>query len=117
MQACDKILQENLIPFLIAKDNISHQLRGIASLRLKIGGLNIKLPSDNWNFLEWAIKTSSVLDTYDTLTATPSRKKSIQKIKYLKLKKKTTKRSNIFNNLSDSEKCAFELDSEKGALN
>ena len=91
MQACDKLLQKNLIPFLIAKDNISHQLRGIASLRLKMSGLNIKLPSDIWKFLELAIKTSSVLDTYDTLTATPSRKKSIQKLKYLKLKENNKK--------------------------
>ena len=52
MQACEKILQENLIPNLIVKDNNSHQLRDIASLPLKIGGLNIKLPSDYENFLK-----------------------------------------------------------------
>ena len=50
MQACDKILQENLIPNLIDKDNISHQFRDIASLLLKMGGLTIKLPSDYENF-------------------------------------------------------------------
>ena len=31
MQACEKILQENLIPNLIGKDNISHQLRFFAT--------------------------------------------------------------------------------------
>ena len=31
MQACEKILQENLTPNLFGKDNISHQFRDIAS--------------------------------------------------------------------------------------
>ena len=51
MQACEMILQESLNPNLIGKDNISHQFRDIASLPLKMGGLNIKLPSDYENFL------------------------------------------------------------------
>ena len=43
---CEKILQENLIPNLNIKDNISHQLKDIAPLLLKMGGINIKLPFD-----------------------------------------------------------------------
>ena len=50
MQACEKILQEKLIPNFNGKDNISDQLREIASLPLKMGGLNIKLPFDYENF-------------------------------------------------------------------
>ena len=46
MQACEKILQENLIPSLIGKDNISQQLRDIVCLPLKMGGLNMKVPSE-----------------------------------------------------------------------
>ena len=65
MQACKKILQENLIPKIFGKDNISHQFEDIASLPLKMGGLNIKLFSGYEKFLEWSIKMSSVLDTYD----------------------------------------------------
>ena len=75
MQVCEKILQENLIPNLFGKENISHQFRDIASLPLKMEGLNIKLPSDYENSLEWSIKTSSVLDTYNLLTATPEQEK------------------------------------------
>ena len=56
MQASNKILQDKLIPSLIGKDNISHQLRDIASLPLKMGGLNIKLPSDYENFLNGQLK-------------------------------------------------------------
>ena len=90
MHACEKILQENLIPNLIGKGNIRHQFRDIASLLLKMGGLNIKLPSDYENSLEWSIKTSSVLET-----AIPDQEKSIQKLKHLKLKEQT-KRERTF---------------------
>ena len=76
MHAFEKILQENVIPNLIGKDNLSHQFRNIASLPLKTGGLNIKLPSDYEISLEWSIKTSSVLDTYDPLTAIPEQEKN-----------------------------------------
>ena len=51
-QACEKLLQENLIPNLIGKDIISHQLRDIASLPLKMGGLSNKLRSDCEKFSE-----------------------------------------------------------------
>ena len=117
MQTCEKILQENLIPNLIFKDNISHQFRDIASLPLKMGGLNIKLPSDFENSLELSIKTSSVLDTYDPLTAIPEQEKIYSKIKTLKTERTNQKRTNILNNLSDNEKYALELASEKGASN
>ena len=81
-------MQENLIPNLIFKDKISHQFRDIASVPPKMGGLNIKLPSDYENFLKWSIKTSSFLDRYDPLTAI-SEKKIYEKLKHLKLKEQT----------------------------
>ena len=117
MQACEKILQENLIPSLIARDNISHQIRDIASLPLKTCGLNIKLPSDYENFLERSIKTSTVLDIYDPLTAKSEQEKDYTKIKTLKTERTNQKRTNILNNLSDNEKYALELASEKKASN
>ena len=117
MQACEKIFQENLIPNLIGKDNISHQFRDIASLPLKIGGLNVMLPSDHENFLEWSIKISSFLDTYDPLKAKSEQEKIYTKIKTLKTEKTNKKRTNILNNLSDKEKYAIELASKKGASN
>ena len=84
MQTCEKILQENLIPKLIGKDNISHLFRDIASLPLKMGGLNIRLFFDYENFLEWSIKTSSAVDTYDSLAAISEQEKIDTKIKTLK---------------------------------
>ena len=79
MHAREKILQENLILNLIGKDNISHQFRDIASVPLKKSGLNIKLPSDYKNSIEWSMKTSSVLDTYDPLSAKPEQEKNYTK--------------------------------------
>ena len=115
MQACEKILQENLIPNSIG--DISHQLRDIASLPLKMVGLNIKLPSDYGNFLERSIKTSSVLDTYDPLTAISEQEKIYTRIKTPKTERTNQKRTNILNKLSHKEKYALELASEKGASN
>ena len=103
MQAYEKILQENLIPNLIGKDNISHQLRDITSLPLKMGGLNIKLPSYYEIFLESSFKISSVLDTYNRLTAISEQKKVYTKIKTLKTERTNQKRTNFLNKLSDSE--------------
>ena len=117
MQACEKVLQENLIPNLFGKDNISHQFRDIASLPLKIGGLSVKLPSDHKIFLEWSIKISSVLDTYDPLTAISEQEKIYTKIKTLKTEKTNEKIAKNLNNLSEKEKYALELASKKGALN
>ena len=82
-----------------------------------MGGINIKLPSDYENSLEWSIKSSSVLDTYDPLTAIPEQEKIYTKIKTLKTGRTNQKRTNILNNLSANEKYAFELASEKGASN
>ena len=109
MQACEKILQENLIPKFIGKDNISHHFRDIASLPLKMGGLNINLPSDYESFLEWSIKKLSVLDTYDPLTAISEQEKIYTKNKTLKAERTNQKKTNIWNNLNDHEKYALEL--------
>ena len=102
-------MQENLIPNLIFKDKISHQFRDIASLPLKMGGLNIKLPSDNEKFLKWSIKTSSFLDRYDPLTAISEKEKIYKKIKTLKTERTNQKRTIISNKLSHNEKYALEL--------
>ena len=68
-----------------------------------MSGLNIKLPSDCEKFLESPIKTSSVLETHDPLTAISEQKKIFAKNKTLKTEK----------NL----KYALELDSKNGASN
>ena len=86
-------------------------------MQLKKGGLNIKLPSDYISFLEWLIKSSSVLDTNDPLTAISEQEKIYTKIKTLKTERTNQKRTNILNNLSDNEKYALELAPEKGASN
>ena len=86
-------------------------------LPLRIGGLNIKLPSDYQNFLVWSIKTSSVIDTYDPSTAISEQEKIYRKIKTLKIERTNQKRTNILNNLSDNKNYALELASKKGSTN
>ena len=79
MHAWEKIMQENLIRNLIFKDKISHQFRDIASLPLKMGRLNIKLPSDYEKFLKWSITKSSFVDRYVPLTAISEKEKIYKK--------------------------------------
>ena len=78
--------EENLIPKLVGRDNISHHFRDIASLPLIVGSLNIELSSDYEKFLECSMETSSVFDTYDPLTAISEQKKIYTKTKTLKPK-------------------------------
>ena len=80
-----------------------------------MGGQNIKLPSDCEKILEWSIKTSSVLDTFDPLTSISEKKKNYTKIKTTNTERTNQRRTAISNNLSDSEKYALELASKKGA--
>ena len=46
LDICQKIIKEQLIPNLLGKDKLNPQLHEISSLRLKVGGFNIKQPSD-----------------------------------------------------------------------
>ena len=70
----------------------------------------IKLPSDYEIVLEWSIKISSVLDTYDPLTAISEKQK-------FKTERTNQKRTKFLNNLSGSEKHALELASKKRSSN
>ena len=54
LEICEKIIKEQLIPNLDGKDTLNPQFREISSLPIKMGGLNIKLPSDHESYLEWS---------------------------------------------------------------
>ena len=82
-----------------------------------MGGPTVNHPSDYENSSEWSIKTSSILDRYDPLTAISEQEKIYTKTKTLKTERTNRKRSNILNNLSDKEIYALELASEKRASN
>ena len=81
LEICEKIIIEQLIPNLIGKELLDHQFREISYLALKIGGLNIKLPSDHESYLEWSKKTSLVLECQDPVTAKTQQKKCVRKSK------------------------------------
>ena len=74
LEICEKIIKEQLIPDLIGKDILNAQICEISSLPLKIGGLNIKLPSDHENYLELSKETSLELESQDPVTAKTARK-------------------------------------------
>ena len=84
LEICENIIKEQLLPNLVRKDTLNPQFREISSLPLKMGGLNIKLPSDHESYLEWSKGTSLVLESQDPITAVTQQEKICTKIKKLK---------------------------------
>ena len=69
LEICENIIKELILPILVGKDTSNPQFREISSLPLKMGGLNIKLPSDHESYLEWSKETSLGLESQDPITA------------------------------------------------
>ena len=81
LEICENNIREQLLPNLVGKDTLNPQFREISSLPLKMGGLNIKLPSDHESYLEWSKKTSLVLESQDPITAVTQQEKYVRKSK------------------------------------
>ena len=84
LEICENIIKEQLLPNLVGKDILNPQFRQISSLPLKMGGLNIRLPSNHESYLEWSKETSLVLESQDPITAVTLLEKICTKIKKLK---------------------------------
>ena len=82
LEICENIIKEQLLPNLV--DTLNPQFREISSVPLKMGGLNIKLPSDHESYLEWSKETSLVLESQDHITAVTQQEKICTKLKKLK---------------------------------
>ena len=93
LETCKNIIKEQLLPNLVGKDTLNPQFREISSLPLKMGGLNIKLPSDHESYLEWSKETSLVLESQDPITAVTQQEKICTKIKKLKTDRTNRKKS------------------------
>ena len=75
LEICENIIKKQLLPNVVGKDTLNHQFREISSLPLKMGGLNIMLPSDHESYLEWSKETSLVLESQDPITAVTQQEK------------------------------------------
>ena len=117
LEVCEKIIKEQLIPNLIGKDTLNPQFREISSLLLKLGGLNIKLPSDHESYIEWSKETSLALESQDPVTAITQQEKICTKVKKLKTDRTNRKKTNLMNSLDETDKYAIDLASEKEASN
>ena len=73
----ENFIKEQLLPKLVGKDTLNPQFREISSLPLKMGGLNIKLPSDHESYLKWSKETSLVLESQDPVTAVTQQEKTV----------------------------------------
>ena len=84
LEICENFIKEPLLPNLVGKDTLNPQFREISSLPLKMGGLNIKLPSDHESYLDLSKETSLVLESQDPITAVTQKENICTKIKSLK---------------------------------
>ena len=87
-EICENIIKEQLLPNLVGKDTLNPQFREISSLPLKMGGLNIKLPSDH-------NETSLVLESQGPITAVTQQEKICTKIKKLKTDRTNRKKTSL----------------------
>ena len=117
LEICENNIKEQLLPNLVGKDTLNPQFREISYLPLKMGGRNIKLPSDHESYLEWSKETSLVLESQDPITAVTQQEKICMKIKKLKIDRTNQKKTNLINSLNETDKYAIDLASEKGASN
>ena len=84
LEMCESFIKEQLLPNVASKDTLNPQFREIYSLPLKMGGVNIKLPSDHESYLEWSKETSLVLESQDPVTAVTRQEKVCTKTIKLK---------------------------------
>ena len=96
LEICENIIKEQLLPKLVGKDSLNPQFREISSLPLKMGGFNIKLPSDHESYLVWSKETSIVLESQDPITAVTQQEKISTKIKKVKTDKTNRKKQTSF---------------------
>ena len=116
LEICENIIKEQLLPSLVVKDTLNPQFREISSLPLKMGGLNIKLPSDHESYLKCSKETPLVLESQDIFTAVTQQEKICTRIKKLKIDR-TNRKKNLINSLNETDKYAIDLASKKGASN
>ena len=93
LEICENIIKEQLLPNLVGKETLNPQFLEISSLSLKMGGLNIKLPSGHESYLEWSKETSLVLQSQDPVTAVTQQDKICTKIKKLKTDRTNQKKN------------------------
>ena len=117
LEICEKIIKQQLLPNPVGKDTLNPQFREISSLPLKIGGLNINLPSDHESYLEWSKETSLVLESQDPITAVTQQEKICTKIKKLKTDGTNRKKTDLIYSLNETDKNAIDVASKKGGFN
>ena len=94
LEICENIIKEQLLPNLVGKDTLNPQFREISFLPPKMGGLNIKLPSDHESYLEWSKETALVLESQDPNTAVTQQEKICTKIKKMKTDRTNHRKKN-----------------------
>ena len=107
------ISEKKLIPTLTGRDAPNETQRELLSLPLRMGGLNIQMPSDYSENFKWSKMTSEPLEKVTPVVAENIQNRILSDIKTVKERMNKPKLHNIKSKLSEEETYALNLASEK----
>ena len=109
-------ISEKLIPTLTGRDAPNDTQMELLSLPLRMGGLNIQMPSDYSENFKWSKMNSEPLEKVTPVVAKNIQNRILSDIKIAKERTNKAKLHNIKSKLSEEETYALNLASEKGSL-
>ena len=112
LQETEKLIKNKLIPALTGKQEVSEDDRLLFSLPVRDGGLNISLPEDRQQEINWSREMSSCLENDDAELQQTVVIKQIRKEKSSKIKEKM---AFLKDRLHENQRYALDLAAEKGA--
>ena len=115
LDGVENYISQNLIPTLSGRDAPNETQRELLSLPLRMGGLNIQMPSDYSENLKWSKMTSEPLEKVTPVIAENIQNRILSDIKTSKERMNKAKLHNIKSKLSKEETYALNLASEKGS--
>ena len=111
----EETIRTKVIPAITGRPIPNETERKLFSLPIKSGGLNIKLPNDHLNDLEWSCLMSSALEEHNPLTAELAQNRTKADIKQLKERNLRDTMNDLKQNLPEEQKYAVSLANQKGS--
>ena len=109
LDGVENYVSEKLIPTLTGRDAPDETQRELLSLALRMGGLNIQMPSDYSENIKWSKMTSEPLKKVTPVVAENIQNRILSDIKTAKERMNKAKLHNIKSKLSEEETYALNL--------
>ena len=114
LQETEKIVSEKLLPAITGNSKTTRDERTLFSLPVREGGLNVALPDDRSNELDWSLRMSACLEN-DHATAEKQQARVLKEIRKQKSQKVKEKVAHLKDKLDENQRYSLDLATEKGA--